>query len=278
MSIEYVLLVKQQQVCLFKIPPVSSSKGYYLDDWKEMFWEGGIKLTEKGGQLTLYFIDKNTSAVQTFVNFPDNPYQAIEKTVDSQRGYAIRLVTPTGGHQWVGCVFRDRNDAFDFNEKILKFISDREMERNPEKFKNEFQPQQDFSLKQGQKIQISLGDGNQQMKQNQQKGSTNLSEFKFAPPPDASDFGQFSQPAQQSQAQSIQNSWGNFDFNSWNQPSVPQQNAFQQTPQQQQFGFAQQAQAQPQQQFNLQAQVFTNQSQPQQQNQAKTKELNLLDL
>ncbi|CAD8148815.1 unnamed protein product [Paramecium pentaurelia] len=278
MSIEYVLLVKQQQVCLFKIPPVSSSKGYYLDDWKEMFWEGGIKLTEKGGQLTLYFIDKNTSAVQTFVNFPDNPYQAIEKTVDSQRGYAIRLVTPTGGHQWVGCVFRDRNDAFDFNEKILKFISDREMERNPEKFKNEFQPQQDFSLKQGQKIQISLGDGNQQMKQNQQKGSTNLSEFKFAPPPDASDFGQFSQPTQQSQAQSIQNSWGNFDFNSWNQPSVPQQNAFQQASPQQQFGFGQQSQSQPQQQFNLQAQAFTNQSQPQQQNQAKTKELNLLDL
>ncbi|CAD8141921.1 unnamed protein product [Paramecium octaurelia] len=87
MSIEYVLLVKQQQVCLFKIPPVSSSKGYYLDDWKEMFWEGGIKLTEKGGLLTLYFIDKNTSAVQTFVNLPDNPYQAIEKTVDSQRQY-----------------------------------------------------------------------------------------------------------------------------------------------------------------------------------------------
>lgn len=57
------------------------------------------------------------------------------------RGYAIRLVAPNGAHRWVGCVFRDRNDAFDFNEKILKFISDREMERHPEKFKNEFQPQ-----------------------------------------------------------------------------------------------------------------------------------------
>lgn len=50
------------------------------------------------------------------------------------RGYAIRLVAPNGVYRWVGCVFRDRNDAFDFNEKILKFISDREMERNPEKF------------------------------------------------------------------------------------------------------------------------------------------------
>ncbi|CAK90764.1 unnamed protein product (macronuclear) [Paramecium tetraurelia] len=277
MSIEYVLLVKQQQVCLFKIPPVSTIKGHYLDDWKEMFWEGGIKLTEKGGLLTLYFIDKNTSAVQTFVNLPDNPYLAIEKTVDR---YAVRLVTPTGGHQWVGCVFRDRNDAFDFNEKILKFISDREMERNPEKFKNEFQPTQDFSLKQGQKIQISLGEGNEQKKQTQQKGEANLSQFKFAPPPDAGDFGQFSQPVKQQPTQTVQNSWGNFDFNSWNQPSVPQQNAFQQAPpqQQQQFGFGQQNQSQPQQQFNPQPQAFTIQSQPQQQNQAKTKELNLLDI
>ena len=37
---EFVMLYKKTQVCLFKIPPLSTSKGHYLDDWKEMFWEG----------------------------------------------------------------------------------------------------------------------------------------------------------------------------------------------------------------------------------------------
>jgi hypothetical protein len=39
-NIEFVLLNKKEKVCLFKIPPLSTSKGHFLDDWKEMFWEG----------------------------------------------------------------------------------------------------------------------------------------------------------------------------------------------------------------------------------------------
>jgi hypothetical protein len=29
---------KTERVTIFKIPPLSSSKGFYLDDWKEMIW------------------------------------------------------------------------------------------------------------------------------------------------------------------------------------------------------------------------------------------------
>lgn len=39
-DIEYILFTVPQRVCIFKIPPLSTSKGYYLDDWKEMMWEG----------------------------------------------------------------------------------------------------------------------------------------------------------------------------------------------------------------------------------------------
>ena len=41
-SIEYTLLTKTQRICLFTLPPMSTSKGYYLDDWKEMIWEGNL--------------------------------------------------------------------------------------------------------------------------------------------------------------------------------------------------------------------------------------------
>ncbi|KAM3130107.1 Adaptin ear-binding coat-associated protein 1 [Paramecium bursaria] len=212
-SIEYVLFLKTQQVCLFKLPPLSTSKGYYLDDWKEMFWEGGCKLTEKGGQLFLHFIDQNTQSVQTTVILPEDPYQALQKTVDSQRGYAVRLTTPTGQYQWVGCVFRDRNDAFDLMDRLQKFLEQKDMEKNPKKFDDMFKPQIDFSLKQGEKIQISFGVGAEKKQSTQQqKQPVDLSQLKFEAPPDF-DFGDFnsSKPAQ---AQPQQQQWGSFDFQS----------------------------------------------------------------
>lgn len=45
--IEYTLLVKEERVCMFTLPPLSTSKGYYLDDWKDMIWEGGIKVLDR---------------------------------------------------------------------------------------------------------------------------------------------------------------------------------------------------------------------------------------
>ena len=45
---------------------------------------------------------------------PPNYKEAIVKTKDSSRGYAVRLDNPKGGYLWIGVAFRDRNDAFDF--------------------------------------------------------------------------------------------------------------------------------------------------------------------
>ena len=42
MSYEYTILQKNR-VCVFKLPPLSTSKGHYLDQWKEMLWEGFFK-------------------------------------------------------------------------------------------------------------------------------------------------------------------------------------------------------------------------------------------
>lgn len=41
-KIEYKLFEKDIGVCIFKLPNLSTSKGFYLDDWKDMIWEGGI--------------------------------------------------------------------------------------------------------------------------------------------------------------------------------------------------------------------------------------------
>jgi hypothetical protein len=112
-SPELVLCNKTERVTIFKIPPLATSKGYYLDDWKEMIWEGGVKVTEKNRLLKIAFVDKH-GKVFGETKVPHNYKEAIVKTNDSSRGYAVRLENPKGGFLWVGVAFRDRNDAFDF--------------------------------------------------------------------------------------------------------------------------------------------------------------------
>lgn len=53
------------------MPALSQSKGYYLDDWKEMIWEGGVKVTEKNKVLKVTFIDK-TAKVFAETEIPPN--------------------------------------------------------------------------------------------------------------------------------------------------------------------------------------------------------------
>ena len=98
---------------------MSISKDKYLDDWKEhMIWEGGLKLTEINNTLTITFVSKDGKLFAKS-ELPQNIHEAVEKTKDSSRGYAIRMLRPDGnGYEWVGVVFRDRNDAFDFGVVI----------------------------------------------------------------------------------------------------------------------------------------------------------------
>lgn len=102
-----------------------------------MIWEGGIKLTEMNGILSISFISKDGKVFATS-KLPEKVSEAVEKTKDSSRGYAVRLTRPDGnGYEWVGVAFRDRNDAFDFGvaindfaERKLKYVSTKTAPRN----------------------------------------------------------------------------------------------------------------------------------------------------
>ena len=83
MDFEFVHLYKRSGVTMFHLPPMSTSKGYYLDDWKQMFWEGGVKVCESNNMLKLNFANPDgTNVASCFV--PDSNFNAcIQKTVDS---------------------------------------------------------------------------------------------------------------------------------------------------------------------------------------------------
>ena len=86
-----------------------------------MIWEGKLKLTEMNGILCISFISKDGKLFAKS-NLPEKISEAVEKTKDSSRGYAVRLTRPDGnGYAWVGVAFRDRNDAFDFGVAINDF-------------------------------------------------------------------------------------------------------------------------------------------------------------
>lgn len=96
---------------------------------------------------------------------PNRWEDAIQKTVDSSRGFAIRIQNPNGKFAWVGLAFRDRNDAFDFNVCFSDYGEKRELEANPNKFAKDFENMQDFSIKDGQKLVLSFGDNKNDNKQ-----------------------------------------------------------------------------------------------------------------
>lgn len=101
--------------------------------------------------------------------------EAVQKCVDSSRGFAIRLQNSNGKYAWVGLAFRDRNDAFDFNVCFKDFEEKVEAEKNPDKYKNEFNDSKDWSIKQGEKIKISFGGGVAEGKKKEEEGA----DFRF---------------------------------------------------------------------------------------------------
>jgi hypothetical protein len=48
---------------------------------------------------------------------------------------------------------------------LQDFVEKRDREKNPTKFKDQFAPTKDFSIKEGQKLQLSFGDGGTTKKQ-----------------------------------------------------------------------------------------------------------------
>ncbi len=97
---------------------------------------------------------------------PDDISKGCVKTVDSSRGFALRLVDPNGKAMWVGISFGERNDAFDFYTSLTDFMEKKDMELNPEKYKNKDNAGKDWSLKSGEKVSFDFGGSKKQEQSN----------------------------------------------------------------------------------------------------------------
>lgn len=178
MDYEYAILAKKG-IKVYNIPPMSSNQGHFLDSWKNKITEVNLKINGKGQKCIIYLHNYDGSLFASAV-MPEKYDQAVVKCTDSSRGYALRLQDPSGKTAWVGIVFTERNDSFDFQASLQDFEKNRDMELNPQKYAAENKPTQNFSLKQGEKISFNVG-GDSGF--NKPKPTSNFNDFKLAPPP-----------------------------------------------------------------------------------------------
>lgn len=183
MDYEHILLQKKG-VKVYNIPPMTTSKGHYLDSWKNKITELNMKITAKGHKCTVFLINYDGSLFAA-APIPDNYEQAVVKCVDSSRGFALRVQDPSGRNAWLGIAFVEINDSFDFQAAFQDFEKNRDMELHPEKYAAENKPTHDFSLKKGEKITFNVGGAG-----GANKPKTGFSgDMRLAPPPGSNSFG-----------------------------------------------------------------------------------------
>ncbi|XP_003739729.1 NECAP-like protein CG9132 [Galendromus occidentalis] len=157
---ESVLLVKNE-VFIYKIPPLTTNKGYKASDWKldQPEWTGRLKLTAKGLDCVLKLEDKNTG--ELFAKCPVDKYPgvAVEAVTDSSRYFVIRLQDDDGRNAFIGMGFADRSDSFDLNVALQDHFKWVEKSQDTSMTEENKGPSQFLGFKDGETIKINVNIG-----------------------------------------------------------------------------------------------------------------------
>lgn len=146
-------LCQLPNVHVFRIPTRTSADGYRAADWpKDPNWTGKLKVVTKNNNLAVILMDAQNN---TFAVCHVTDDSSVERTLDSGRYFALKITNAQGRHAFIGIAFNERSEAFDFNVALSTFKT--EMEREQKAATSAISaPEQDFSLKSGEKIKIKL--------------------------------------------------------------------------------------------------------------------------
>lgn len=138
---------------VYKIPPASSSEGYYASGWKKQIWNGPLRIMAKGKECRVELYDPSDDSIFATCYIEDDP-PSVEPVKDSSRYFVLRIVNERGKKAYIGIGFQQRSDAFDFNVTIQDHKKQAEEEDNDEE--EEEDEDEDFSLGKGEKISLSV--------------------------------------------------------------------------------------------------------------------------
>ena len=158
-----ILKLKDPNVHVFELPPMSTAKGHVTSEFQKLIFKGTMKMTVKGDNMFIYFLNpNNTIFIVSIVNYNDEKYIL---PTDSSRYFSSRALNPEGVANWYGLAFKQRNAAFDFKKTLMDFkeqyLFEQKLKENEGK---EYVPKYDFSLG---------------VKKQPENKKNNLSKFKF---------------------------------------------------------------------------------------------------
>ncbi|KAF9174943.1 Adaptin ear-binding coat-associated protein 2 [Mortierella sp. AD011] len=158
---ESVLLVVRE-CYVYKVPPLASSRGHRAQDWgnvEEPLWRGRLRVIAVGKKCFIRLEDGRTGELFAVCPYEENK-GCVESVIDSSR-YFVLKIEDQGRHAFIGLGFLDRSHAFDFNVALqdhFKHIHAEEKLEEMKKAGNE-QPKIDFSLKEGQTLNLTIASG-----------------------------------------------------------------------------------------------------------------------
>jgi hypothetical protein len=104
---------------------------------------------ERGDLTVILLLDKNKGSIFAVCPVKEG---AVDRCVDSSRYFVLRVENEKGRHMFIGVAFNERNDAFDFNTAL----EDSRREKEAEHMEYEEAAPKDYTLKDGEKIHISV--------------------------------------------------------------------------------------------------------------------------
>lgn len=156
-----------KDVHVFKIPPLHNAGGYRGAEWNDKFWQGEVKIIERNEHCAIVLVDPTKGTI--FAVCPVFRDGAVDRCVDSSRYFVLRVENADGRHIFIGMAFNERNDAFDFNATMEDIKRERKVAdicaNGEQSILNREGPMKDYSIKEGQKIHVSIP------KRNNEEGS-----------------------------------------------------------------------------------------------------------
>ncbi|XP_022727766.1 uncharacterized protein At1g03900-like isoform X2 [Durio zibethinus] len=164
-SLEHTLLVVRE-VCVYKIPPRSTSGGYKCGEWlqSDKIWSGRLRVVSCKDRCEIRLEDPNSAELfaACFIH-PGQRESSVEPALDSSRYFVLKIEDGNGKHAFIGLGFNERNEAFDFNvalsdhEKYVRRENEKETGETSESDSHiDIHPAVNHRLKEGETIRINV--------------------------------------------------------------------------------------------------------------------------
>lgn len=162
-SLEDTEVIERVRCCIadahvFKLPSSGppTAAGWRGADWTQQVWQGSLKVVERGDLTVILLVDTHSGNIFAVCPVTEG---AVDRCVDSSRYFVLKVENASNGkHMFVGLAFNERNDAFDFNTSLEDAKREKEAEAEAQKAAAKYlsEPSKDYSIKEGQKIHISV--------------------------------------------------------------------------------------------------------------------------